>query len=174
MTESGRSPQQAAFIVAVLQNAHELVVEAEILLRAEKWARAYALATFAVEEAGKAWMADSHFAFEPLKKLARARHPVKLAAANEMVKLFYMVNVRGEIDAEELFSEENEQMAQDDFDARMAGLYVDFEDGEVVGGPGTMTPKQAHITTAQAGEIVHIAMNLLWSRYIPDQVTGES
>jgi hypothetical protein len=33
MTETTRTPDQGRFIVATLQNAHDLVVEAEILLR---------------------------------------------------------------------------------------------------------------------------------------------
>jgi hypothetical protein len=34
MTEATHTPEQGRFIIATLQNAHDLVVEAEILLRA--------------------------------------------------------------------------------------------------------------------------------------------
>jgi AbiV family abortive infection protein len=89
MTETTQTPEQGRFIIATLQNAHDLVVEAEILLRAQKWARAYALATFAIEEAGKAWRAHEQFYFDPKANMARLHHSCKLAAANEMATLYY-------------------------------------------------------------------------------------
>lgn len=165
MTDSSQTPEQSLFITATLENAHELVVEAEILLNAGKWARAYALATFAIEEAGKAWRAHEQFHFDPKAKVARLHHVRKLAAANEMLSLFYQVNERGQVDFDELYSEENELIAEDDFNARMAGLYVDFVNGEVVGGPNTMSADRAHITVAGAGEVVHVAMRMLWARF---------
>ena len=165
MTETTHTPEQGRFIIATLQNAHDLVVEAEILLRAQKWARAYALATFAIEEAGKAWRAQEQFYFDPKAKVARLHHSRKLAAANEMATLFYQVNERAQVDLEELYSEENEILAGEDFNARMAGLYVDFVDGEVVGGPGTMAEDRAHVTVAGAGEVVHIAMHMMWQKF---------
>ena len=113
VSETSHTPEQGAFIIAVLQNAHDLVVEAEILLRAEKWARAYALATFAIEEAGKAWRAQEQFYLDPKKTIARLHHTRKLAAATEMASLFYQVNERGQVDLEELYSEENEVHGQD-------------------------------------------------------------
>src|SRR5665811_2543823 len=94
------------------------------------------------------------FYFDPKAKVARLHHRRKLAAANEMATLFYQVNERGQVDLEELYSEKNEILAEEDFNARMAGLYVDFVEGEVVGGPGTMAEDRAHVTVAGAGEVV--------------------
>jgi AbiV family abortive infection protein len=48
--------------------------DAETLLKAERWARAFALATFAVEETGKAWLADQTIAFDPKRRIKRVHH----------------------------------------------------------------------------------------------------
>ncbi|HVE95064.1 MAG TPA: AbiV family abortive infection protein [Acidimicrobiales bacterium] len=158
---------QSAFMLAVLQNAHALVADAEVLLSRERWARAHALATLAMEEAGKAWLADQLFQFAPDQPLPPRgwRHEEKLGAAREMHALVGMLRESRTIDMNEWFSEGHQYAAEYDFFTRMTGLYVDLQDGEVVGGPQAVTPGIARATVGLAGPLVHAALQLLWVRY---------
>lgn len=165
MDEPKPTPEQSEFVLATLRNASALITDAAILWQADRYARAYALATFAVEEAGKAWRADRQLASEPLTEFARLNHRAKLTAARQMFHMYVMTRVQGgEVDTERLFSEEHELAAQDEFNARMAGLYVDFVDGRVVGGPDTMSMERSYHATYQGRQVVQVALELLWGK----------
>jgi hypothetical protein len=55
---------------------------------------------------------------------------------------------------EEWFSEDRAYLAEDDFYTRMAGLYVDLIDGEIVGSPASITADQARAAVEAAGIVV--------------------
>lgn len=165
MTEALGSPQESAFIIATLQNAHELAVDAEILLKHDRWARAFALATFAVEETGKAWLADQTLAFEPRRTIKRVRHEGKIQQARQMVSLYYQVQVNGVVNLENVYTDEHEFWSVEDFDNRMAGLYVDFVDGQIVGGASTTSPEHARDTVKWAVAVTRIGMGFLWTKH---------
>lgn len=57
-----RRAQSDLLIEAALSNAHDLVADASLLLVHERSARAHALAVFAMEEIGKAWLIEQHVA----------------------------------------------------------------------------------------------------------------
>lgn len=164
MTEALESPQESAFIIATLQNAHELVVDAEILLKHDRWARSFALATFAVEETRKAWLADHTLAFEPRRTVKGVRHEGKIELPM-LVSLYYQVELNGLVNLENVYSEEHEFWSGEDFDNRMAGLYVDFVGGQVVGGASTTSPQHARDTGQWAAAVTHIGMGFLWTKH---------
>lgn len=153
----------ARYIIATLVNAHDLASDALVLLEAERYARAFALATFAIEEVGKACLVNERLLFRAERPFKRDRHETKITAARQMVALWESLG-RGEINMDEWFSEAHEYEAEDDFYSRMAGLYVDVDRGlgEVVGGGSDITAELAAELVSLAGYVAHVAMQLMW------------
>lgn len=60
----------------------------------------------------------------------------------------------GILGTEEWFSEDHAYLAEDDFYTRMASLYVDLIDGEIVGSPASITADQARAAVEAAGIVV--------------------
>ncbi|QJW38749.1 AbiV family abortive infection protein [Cellulosimicrobium protaetiae] len=162
--EFSRDPASlgARYIVATLRNAHELASDAMILFEAGRYARAFALGTFAIEEAGKARLTDDRLRYDSTKPFKKDRHEVKIAAARQM--LAFAEGVRsGVVNIEDWFSEMHDYDAEDDFFSRMAGLYVDVDDeAGVVGGGAGITAEQAEEAVTLAGLAAHTAMSLMW------------
>lgn len=155
----------ARYIIAILRNAHDLASDALVLLEAERYARAFALATFAIEEAGKASLTDERLTFREENPFRTDRHETKLTAARQMLALWESLG-RGVINTDEWFSEAHGFDADHDFYSRMAGLYVDADPklGEVVGGGADITAERAAELVSLAGYAAHVAMQLMWVR----------
>lgn len=154
----------ARFIVAALNNAHGLASDAGVLLEARRYARAFALATFAIEEAGKAWLTDERLRFLAKRPFKQDRHETKIAAARQMLALYESLG-RGVVNTDEWFSESHDYDADDDFYSRMAGLYVDadVELDRVMGGGSDISPERAEEFVMLAGYAAHVGMQFLWS-----------
>lgn len=150
-------------IRAALENAHALLADAQLMFDHERWARAHGLAVFAMEEIGKAWLAQHPDAYSGGKGLEPSRdHQQKLTAARQMMSLFEQISAHRPIDVEEWFSEGHGYEAEKDFNDRMAGLYVDLVNSEVVGGSSSVPQVQAESTLALADEVVHAGLRVLW------------
>jgi AbiV family abortive infection protein len=162
---------QSELLHAILQNAHDLVIDAETLLERGRWARAHALATLAMEEAGKAWLTHGHLQqawSDPLPKHPW-RHQQKLEAARQMAAFAGMVEA-GVGDLVALYAEEHTQLAEDDFFTRMTALYVDLRDGEVIGGSTAISQDRAQETCSLARPVVRAAMTLMWPSFVSTSV----
>lgn len=153
----------ARFIIAALNNAHGLASDAAVLLDAGRYARAFALATFAIEETGKAWLTDERLRFRAKKPFKQDRHETKIAAARQMLALYESLG-RGVVNTDEWFSESHDYAADDDFYSRMAGLYVDadVDFDRVVGGGADISSGQAEELVMLAGYAAHVGMQFLW------------
>jgi len=162
-TERDPTSLGARYIVATLSNAHSLASDARVLLDAGRYARAFALGTFAIEEAGKAWLTDERLRWDDKRAFKHDRHDVKIAAARQMLAFDEGVR-RGVVNADEWFSESHHYDAEDDSYSRMAGLYVDVDVdfARVVGGGVGITAQRAETTVMLAGRTAHTAMQLLW------------
>lgn len=155
--------QSIALIEAALANAHELLADSQLLLGGERWARAHALAVFAMEEIGKAWLAYQHLGFaDKGATLQPSRdHVAKLIAAHQMESFVAQSIANRSIDMEVWFAEDHDYAAQDDFDERMAGVYVDLVDGAVVGGTRSVSKQQAEYKIDVANSVVHFGLAVM-------------
>ena len=119
--ETERDPASlgARFIIAGLNNANGLASDASALLEARRYARAFAPATFAIEETGKAWLTDERPRFRAKKPFKQDRHETKIAAARQMLALYESLG-RGVVNTDEWFSESHDYDADDELCSRMA------------------------------------------------------
>jgi hypothetical protein len=58
----------------------------------------------------------------------------------------------------EWFSEDHDYSAEEDFESRMAGVYVDLFNGEVIGGAGSIGEERAKHLVALASSVVHLGI----------------
>jgi AbiV family abortive infection protein len=150
------------FMAATLRNAHSLLADAQLLFGNERWARAQALATLSTEEIGKAWLAWQAMLAYPDAPIKPARqHAEKITAAREYLA-FASGFLAGRVDVDEWFSEGHAYAADHDFFTRMAYLYVDVVDDEVVGGSTEATQGDAERALDVADAAVHLALRGLW------------
>jgi AbiV family abortive infection protein len=147
---------------AISKNAHELLEDAQLLLDHERWARAFALATFAAEEIGKGWIFHQQYHFEGRKAFkVSTNHRAKLEAARQMLALYESVSESNVIDAEKWFSEEHNFRADNDFMTRMTHLYVEVVDNRVVGGSDGVGREDAQMAVGFANAVVHLGIQML-------------
>jgi AbiV family abortive infection protein len=99
-----------AFVGAVTRNAHELSTDAGVLLAHGRSARAHALAVAAMEEIGKASIAQDDAGITKGRKWKHGRpgHADKLLAARQFYSFVTMVRDRGEINIDEWFADEHD------------------------------------------------------------------
>lgn len=154
-TDIVRGAYQSALIV----NADDLIGDAELLLKHGSFGRAMSLAIMATEELGKVEIIDNatDATDSALKKLLRD-HRVKLEAA-----VFAGVEpteylVRAADNPEEALRRAvqgyiaGKALAKRNHDDRMAGLYVDLVEGELL--------QPVHVTHEQAEEAIARAKGL--------------
>lgn len=152
-----------AFVGAVTRNAHELSTDAGVLLAHGRWARAHALAVAAMEEIGKASIAQDDAGITKGRKWKHGRpgHADKLLAARQFYSFVTMVRDRGEINIDEWFADEHDFAAMHDWEVRQSGLYVDVYAGDVVGGWDSVSEEDAVRTVAFADALVHACLGPL-------------
>src|SRR6478752_6213499 len=93
---------------AISKNAHDLLEDAVLLLEHERWARAFALATFAVEEIGKGWIFHQRHHSEGQKAFkVSTNHRAKIEAARQLLAMYESVSETNVLDAEKMFAEEH-------------------------------------------------------------------
>ena len=96
----------------------------------------HGLATLALEEVGKAWLAHLSAAIDEAPR--PVGHVGKLIAAREFAAMYSSFQREGHSRYGGVVLR-GPCLAEDDFYTRMAGLYVDLIDGEIVGSPASIT-----------------------------------
>jgi AbiV family abortive infection protein len=141
--DNAQVPQDRDTIItlrdAAASNSLSLTHDARLLLLGSRWAGAYALATLAVEEAGKAWLCQEKLLGIPgiNKKRLRTDHVGKSIAARQMLAMRTEAS-KGEINIDAIFGEHHDYAADDAHYLRLLGLYVDLTDSGVAGGASSI------------------------------------
>lgn len=151
-----------ALFDAAQENALALITDAEILAEADRFPRAYALATLALEELGKAdlclvamtWpeMPSEEF-WEIFKD-----HEVKLARAH-FKDSFRQPEPYGTMAKQR---RKGKKFSRSRHSQKMRGLYVDYENGRI-SNPKKITETMARAQIKTVGESVIFAHVLHWS-----------
>jgi AbiV family abortive infection protein len=135
---------------AAAKNAMSLTHDAQLLLLGSRWAGAYALATLAVEEAGKAWLCHGQLCgIHGVNRKILDNHVGKAIAAREMLAMLTEASKR-EININEVFDEHHDYAADDAHLLRKLGLYVDLTDVGIAGGPDSVKEEDARASVTLA------------------------
>lgn len=129
---------------AAAANAANLVEDARLLFKAERWAGTHGIATLALEEVGKAWLCHQKLVGLDgitLKDL-RSDHVHKAIAARQFIETAWQAS-QDVFNVNEVYGEHHDFAAEYSHSLRLTGLYVDLEDSEVVGGAGSVTKDKA-------------------------------
>ena len=141
---SGDRDQIIALLRAAAENSVSLTNDAHLLLLAGRWAAAHALATLAVEEAGKTWLCHEKLTGVPGINKSRLQrdHEGKAIAARQM--LAYLAGTaESVVDLDEVYGDHHEHAADYAHHLRMLGLYVDLTDLGIEGGADSVDEQSA-------------------------------
>ena len=131
--------QVAEYVRALQGNAEALLSDADLLLSHQRWARAFALAVLALEEAGKAVLATSSlFPDDDLAELKATRHEDKLLTASLVDVGFFsdLATFRADIGGLDSTALHRE---------KLSALYADYREG---------TLKCPSVTEERAGQVL--------------------
>jgi AbiV family abortive infection protein len=133
-------PLLAQLARAALDNASDLLNDAEVLLASERWPRAYSLAILAAEEFGKfmscvvagSFGADDRDKWRRFWKDFRHHNPKMTFWAGQFVDMQDWGPLGSEGDREwaKAWASRREMVTRA-LDGKMAGLYVDYQGGEI-------------------------------------------
>ncbi len=138
--------------LAAEANARELINDAEVLLAAGRWPRAYALAVLAHEEFGKGLMAMALVAAHPAaRQSARLRELTGDHIRKLMSTYQHDAVVGGEWEAELL---ESPELARSANERKQRGFYVDFADDGSLRLPSEIGEDEARAQVASVRETV--------------------
>lgn len=116
---------RAAFIVAMIKNAQDLLSDASLLLTSGRDARAFVLSVLAREEAGKALLALAQDMGDPeIHRRHLTSHREKLLSAGAAPLFLVGDPDRVSEGAQDLKNDKTHEET-------MAGLYVDWQDGKL-------------------------------------------
>lgn len=116
-----------------LTNAADLAADAQVLLDAERYPRAFALATLAAEEIGKHYLCVSWSGFDPAYRKVWRRFWKEFHGHTAKLEhwIGYVIDLVGNLDYETW--DETWRMlpegARSQHDVKLAAFYVDFRDG---------------------------------------------
>ena len=139
--------------LAAEANARELINDAEVLLAAGRWPRAYALAVLAYEEFGKGLMAMALVAAHP-----RARQPTRLRelTGDHRWKLMSTYQHEAMVGGPEWEAEllKSPELARSANERKQRGFYVDFADDGSLRLPSEIGEDEARAQVASVRETV--------------------
>jgi len=139
--------------LAAEENARELINDAEVLLAAARWPRAYALAVLAHEEFGKGLMAMALAAAHPnLRQPARLRE----LTGGHIRKLTSTYEHEAQVGPPERWAEvwRSQELARSANERKQRGLYVDFADDGSLRLPSDVGEEEARAQVASVRETV--------------------
>jgi AbiV family abortive infection protein len=139
--------------LAAEENARELINDAEVLLAAARWPRAYALAVLAHEEFGKGLMAMALAAAHP-----NLRQPARLheLTGDHIRKLISTYEHGAQVSPPERWAEvwRSQELARSANERKQRGLYVDFADDGWLRLPSDVGEEEARAQVASVRKTV--------------------
>lgn len=166
MCTGGVVPNQTetvALIVALLENARGLLSDAKVLLRHDRHARGFVLSVLAREEAGKALLVlarEMGDADIQSRQMTNHREKLLSAATGDILLV-------GELSQ---LPEAAQGLASDKtHDEKMAGLYVDWREGELRT-PACIEPEQAAEAYAGASALLD-RLDPIFGRLTPEALS---
>ena len=134
MNDLAPTPRQLGELARLaLTNAADLAADAQVLLDAERYPRAFALATLAAEELGKHYLCVSWSGFDPADRKLWRRFWKEFHGHTPKLEhwIGYVIDLVGLVDYESW--EETWKLmpvgAQSQHQVKLATFYVDFRDG---------------------------------------------